>query len=107
MGQVSSILFWEMGGVGRKSITLLEGSQVLSSHVYGKISMKTKTIRGAKVRADSTDANFYLLLNAEGRNFGKKKYFGNFRAVVLIHLSGGLHYKQAVAISNLRIVSGS
>jgi len=37
----------------------------------------------------------------------KKKEFGGFKAVVLIDLSGGLHYKQAVAISNLRIVSES
>jgi len=99
MGQVSNILFWKMrGGVGRKSITLLEGSQVSSAHLSGKISMKTKTIHGAKIRADSTDANFNLLLNAEGWNLEKKKQFGGFRAVVLIHLSGGLHYKQAVAI---------
>jgi hypothetical protein len=108
MGQVSNILFWEMGGgVGRKSIILLVGSQVSSAHLSDKISMKIKTIHGAKVRADSTDASFYFLLNAEVRNLGKKKQLGCFRAIGLIDLSGGLHYKQAVAISKLRIVSAS
>jgi len=108
MGLVSNILFWEMrGGVGSKSIILLEGCQVSSAHLSDKISVKIKTIHGAKLGADSTDANFYLLLNAEGRNLEKKKEFGGFKAVVLIDLSGGLHYKQAVAISKLRIFSVS
>lgn len=37
----------------------------------------------------------------------KKKQFGGFRVVGLIDLPGGLHYKQAVVIWNLRIVSAS
>jgi hypothetical protein len=74
MMQVSDILFSEMGvGVGRKSVILLEGSQVSSAHILYKISMKIKTINSAKVRTDCTDANFYLLLNAEVRDSGKKE----------------------------------
>lgn len=71
--------------MGRKSIILLDGSQVSSAHLSDKISMKIKTIHGAKVRADSTDANFCLLVNTEVRNLGKKKQFGCFRAVGLIY----------------------
>ena len=44
--------------MGRKYIILLEGSQVSSAHFSDKINLKIKTIHGAKVRNDSTDANF-------------------------------------------------
>jgi len=75
MEQVSDILFWEMG-VGRNSIILLEDFQFPSVHLSDKRSMKIKTLHGAKLGADSTDAKLYLLLNAEVKNLGKKKQFG-------------------------------
>lgn len=74
---------------GEKEHLLLERSQVSSAHLSHKISMKIKTIYGAKERADSTDTKFYLLLNVEMRNLEKKKQFGCFTAVGLIDLSGG------------------
>jgi hypothetical protein len=60
-------------GVKRNSIILLEGSQVLSVHLSDKRSMKIKMLYGAKLGADSKDANFCLLLNAEVKNLRKKE----------------------------------
>jgi hypothetical protein len=75
MGQVSDILFWEMG-VGRNSIILLEDFQFSSIHLSDKRSMKIKTLHAAKLGVESTDTKFCLLLNAEVKNLGKKKQFG-------------------------------
>ena len=74
MGQVSDILFWEMG-VGRNSIILLEDFQFSSVRLSDNRSMKLKTLHGEKLGADSTDAKFCFLLNAEVKNLGKKKQF--------------------------------
>jgi hypothetical protein len=49
---------------------------------------KLKTIQGAKLGADSTVANLYLLINDEVQSLKKNSSVG-FRAVGLIDLSGG------------------